>query len=106
MGAEHSAVDVRLVHHDVAEVLQDVSPTVVMRKDANVEHVGVREDQIRPLADLPAALGLRVPVVDGRPQSRHPVGGQGPRLVLCERLGRIEVERPELRLCRERVQHG
>jgi hypothetical protein len=54
--AEDAAVDVRLVDDDVAQVVQHVRPTVVVRQHADVEHVGVREDDVRPAADLPAAL--------------------------------------------------
>ena len=62
--AEHAAVDVRLVDDDVAEVVQHVRPEVVARQHADVEHVGVREHEVRPLADLPAPLLRRVAVVD------------------------------------------
>ena len=64
--AEHAAVDVCLVDDDVPKVLQDVAPAVVVREHADVEHVGVREDQVRPLADLPAPVALGVAVVDRR----------------------------------------
>ncbi len=67
--AEHPAVDVRLVHDHVAEVLEDVPPAVVVREDSHMEHVRVGEDDVRPLADLPAPLGLGVPVVDRGTQS-------------------------------------
>ena len=40
----------------------------MVREDADVEHVRVREDDVRPLADLPAPLGLGVAVVDRRAQ--------------------------------------
>ncbi len=64
--AEDAAVDVRLVDDDVAQVVQHVGPEVVPRQHADVEHVGVREHEVRPLADLPAPLGRRVAVVDRR----------------------------------------
>ena len=67
--AEDAAVHVRLVDDDVAEVREDVAPAVVVRQDADVEHVRVREDEVRPLADLPAALARRVAVVDRGPQA-------------------------------------
>ena len=91
--AEDAAVDVRLVDDDVAEVLEHVAPAVVVRQHADVEHVRVREDHVRPLADLPAPLGGRVAVVDRGPQLRHAVAGERPGLVLRERLRRVEVER-------------
>ena len=62
--AEDAAVDVRLVDDDVAEVREHVAPAVVVREHAHVEHVGVRQDRVGPLADLPAALALGVAVVD------------------------------------------
>ena len=64
--AEDAAVDVRLVDDDVAEVLEHVAPAVVVREDADMEHVGVGQDQVRPLADLPAPVELGVAVVDRR----------------------------------------
>ena len=104
--AEDAAVDVRLVDHDVAQVREHVAPAVVVRQHAHVEHVRVREDEVRPLADLPALLAGRVAVVDRRPQLREPERRELPRLVLRERLRRVEVERAQLRLAGERVEHG
>jgi hypothetical protein len=71
-----------------------------------VEHVRVGEDQVRPLADLPAALLLRVAVVDRGADARHLELRERAELVLRERLRRIEVERPLLRVGRESVEHG
>jgi hypothetical protein len=63
--AEHAAVHVRLVDHDPGQVGQDVSPRPVVREHAHVEHVRVREDQVRALADRAALLARGVAVVDG-----------------------------------------
>ena len=49
MRAEDAAVDVRLVDDDEAQVRENVSPAVVVREHADVEHVRVREDDVRPL---------------------------------------------------------
>ena len=106
VGAEHAAVHVRLVDDDVAQVREDVAPAVVVREDADVEHVGVRQDDVRPLADLPAPLARRVAVVDRGPQALQPELRERAGLVLRERLRRVEVERPRLRLARDRVEHG
>ena len=103
---EHASVDVRLVDDDIAEVCEDVSPAVVVGEDADVEHVRVGEDDVRPLADLPAALARRVAVVDRRLEPLQAELGQRPRLVLRERLRRVEVERPRLRLAGDRVEDG
>ncbi len=106
VGAEDASVHVRLVDDDIAEVLQDVPPAVVMREHADVEHVRVGEDQVRPLADLPAALAFRVAVVDRRLHARHGETGERAQLILRECFGRVEVQRAGLRLARERVEHG
>ena len=57
--AEHAAIHVRLVGDDIAQVREDVSPAVVVREDADVEHVRVREHDVRRLADLPPSFGGR-----------------------------------------------
>ena len=103
--AEDAAVDVRLVDDDVAEVVQHVGPEVVLGQHADVEHVRVGQDQVRPLADLPAALLRRVAVVDRRPDARDGELAERARLVLRERLRRVQVDRPALRVGGERVEH-
>ena len=70
-----------------------------------MEHVGVREDHVRPAADLPASLRRGVAVVDRGANVRRTQLGECARLVLRERLRRIEIERPLLRFARDRVEH-
>ena len=71
-----------------------------------MEHVRVGQDDVRPAADLPAALLLGVAVVDRGAEARHAEVGERARLVLRERLRRVEVERSQLRVRRERAQDG
>ena len=104
--AEDASVHVRLVDDDVAQVREDVAPAVVVREDADVEHVRVREDDVRPLADLPASLARRVAVVDRGPEALEPELGERSGLILRERLRRVEVERPGLRIAGDRVENG
>ena len=104
--SEDAAVDVRLVDDDVAQVVEHVSPAVVVREDADVEHVGVRQDHVRGLADLRPPLGLGVAVVDRGANPAEAQPGETPRLVLGQRLRRVEVQRPRGRLPRDRVEHG
>ena len=59
---------------------------------------------VRP--DLRPALGLGVAVVDRRAEPRQAEAGEAPRLVLGERLRRVEVERARRRLARDRVEDG
>ena len=105
MRAEDAAVDVRFVDDDVAQVVQHVRPAVVVRQQADMEHVGIREDHVRPAADLPPALGRRVAVVDRRADVRRMQRCQRPGLILRQRLGRVEVERTLLRFARQGVEH-
>ena len=102
--AEDAAVHVRLVDHDDAQVVERVAPAVVVREDADVEHVGVREDRVRGPADVRPPLDRRVAVVDRRAEAAQAERGEPARLVLRERLRRIEVERPRRRLARDRVE--
>ena len=106
MGAEDAAVDMRLVDHDIAEVLEDVTPTVVLREDSHVEHVGVGQDHVRPLADLPTSLRLGIAVVDRGAEARQAKRSERARLILGERLGGIQVEGAKLRLGCERGENG
>ena len=77
-----------------------------MGKNADVEHVRVRENEVRPLADLPASLARRVSVVDRRLEPFQPEFGEPACLVLRERLGGIEVERARLRIACDRIEDG
>ena len=106
MRAEHTAVDVRLVDHHDAEVVEDVAPPVVVRKNTDMEHVGVREDHVRAPPDVPPPLDGRVAVVDRGTQVRKPEPREPPCLILRERLRRVEVERTHRGLPRDRVEHG
>ena len=58
--AEDAAVDVRLVDDDVAEVREHVAPAVVVRQDADVEHVRVREDRRSPTCGSASAARVSV----------------------------------------------
>ncbi len=104
---EDAAIRVDLVDHDVAQVLQRARPRGVMREDARVQHVGVREDHARPLARRPASVTRRVAVVDHGagvdPGCGHQLA-KGDLLVPGERLGRKEVQRSRVRVLGERLQ--
>ena len=110
---EHPAVDVRLVDDHDVEAVQELRPRAVVGEDPDVQHVRVRQDDVRPLADRRALLARRVAVVDRRADLLVQAERvQRARLVLRERLRRVEVERARRRLLeqvRERRQveaHG
>jgi hypothetical protein len=71
-----------------------------------VEHVRVREDQVRALADRAALLTGRVAVVDRVAQEVASELRELARLVLGERLGRVEVEGARGGIGRQGVEHG
>ena len=95
----------RLVYDHVSQIREEVPPAIVVRKDSDVEHVRVRQDQIGPLADLPAALALGVAVVNRGTDALDLQLVERADLVLCQSLRRVEVERAQLRLFGERGEH-
>ncbi len=106
VGAEDAAVGVGLVEDDPLEVGEHVSPALVVGQDADVEHVRVGQDQVRALADLRPVLARRVAVVDRVAQRAEAELGELSRLVLGERLGRIEVDRTPGGIAGQRVENG
>ena len=48
--AEDPAVDVQLVDHDVAQPPEELHPARVVRQDPDVEHVGVRDEDVAAIA--------------------------------------------------------
>ena len=107
VGAEDAAVDVRLVDHDDGQVGEEVGPRGVVGQDPDVEHVGVREHEVRSPADGQALLAPGVAVVDRRAHLLgQPERVQRARLVLRERLGRVEVERACLGVGAQHLERG
>ena len=115
--AEDPAIGVRLVDHHEAQVAEKAAPQRVVGQDADVQHVGVGEDDLAVLAQ-PAAAGLgRVAVVraDRDRQRRCPAAGpaldraaellERPQLVLRQRLGGIQIKRPRGRPLQNRLKH-
>ena len=103
--AEHAAVHVRLVDDDDREVREHVRPRVVVGEDPDVEHVGVREDEVRAPPDRGALVARRVAVVDrGAHALAEPELGDRARLVLRQRLRRVQVDRARLGVAAEHVE--
>ena len=90
--AEDPPSNMRLVDHDERQAKQEVRPSWVPRQDRGVEHVRVRQDQIRVAADE-GTFGLRrVAVVDGRADLGELQLADLPQLVARERLRREQVQ--------------
>jgi len=103
--AEDAAVGVGLVDHDPAEVGEEVAPALVVGQQADVQHVGVGQHEVVATADRRPLLARRVAVVDRLAQPGRAQRRQLARLVLRQRLGRVEVERPPLGIARDPVEH-
>ena len=106
--AVYAAQAVQLVHHDEAEVLEQLHPLRVVRQDPLVEHVGVRHHDVCARANRLAGVSRRVPVVGESADVRaerlaHRV--KLGELILSQRLGREQVERPGLGLLEDRVEN-
>ena len=97
--AEDAAISVDLIHDDEAELGEEPPPASVIRKDALVEHVGVREDRVSELTQLSPRGPRRIAIVGPRRKHTREIAGgvrepdQAAELVLRERLRREEIER-------------
>ncbi len=96
MTAEHTAVGVHLVDHDVLEVLEELRPLGVMRQDRLVQHVGVADDDVATRAHRLARIagriaieGIRAHAEIARLVQRQQLGD----LILRQRLGRKKIQR-------------
>ena len=94
MAPEDAAIRVQLVDDDVAKVLEERRPLRVMRQDPRVQHVGIREDEIRPRAHGATGVLRRVTVVREHPQLGQLLGEllELRQLVLRQRLRRKQIQ--------------
>ena len=96
VGSEDAAVRVDFVDDHVAQVGEEPVPAGVVGQNPLVEHIGVRQHEIAAVAQSATEILGRVPVVGSGEERLVPGGGlepaEGAQLILCERLGRVEVE--------------
>jgi hypothetical protein len=100
---------VQLVHHHVAQVLEQLHPLGVVREDPLVQHVGVGDHDVGARTDGLARVLRRVAVVREGPD----VGAHGldhavelGQLVLGQGLGGKEVQRASVRVLQDAVEDG
>ncbi len=125
VAAEQPTVGVELVDDHVLEVLEQLEPLRVVRKDRRVEHVGVGDHDLPGRADHAPHVGGRVAVVGVRLEAdlggagqraqlhqlvrRQRLGGEqverAGRLVLCHRVDDRQVVAERLARCRRRHHH-
>ena len=108
--AEDAAVRMHLVDDHIAQVAQETRPLGVLRQDAGVQHVGIRQDEVRLAAQFLARARRRVAIVDagvqhgpelqsGLRQTREAL-----QLILRQRLGGEQVERGRARLLEQALE--
>jgi hypothetical protein len=104
---EDAAVGVELIDDDDPELLEQLEPLRVVREDGGVEHVRVCHDHLARGPDgRPDGCRSVAVVRGGRDiQFRRPgEGGELCDLVMAERLGREQEERPGRRIVRDGLQ--
>ena len=107
VAAEQPPVRVELVDDDVAQVLEQLEPLRVVRKDGRVEHVRVGDDHLPGGPDDGANVRRCVAVVRVRLQADVGGAGQGAQLdelIGGEGLGGEEVERAGGGVLRDRIE--
>ena len=63
MTTEDASIGVQLVDDDELEILEQLGPARMMRKDSRVHHVRVAEDDVRTAADGAPGVLRRIAVV-------------------------------------------
>ena len=109
MGAIDAAVVVEFVDDKVAEVFEGLGPFGVMGKNAAVEHVRIREDDVSAFANGASGVGGSVAVVgEGFNGEFHRVDGflEFLELVLGEGFGGEQIHGSGTRFKDEAVEHG
>ncbi len=109
VGAVDPPQAVQLVDDHVAQVLEQLHPLGVVREDALVKHVGVRDHDVGTGPDrLAGVLGGVAVVREGADVGPEGLDGavQGSELILGEGLGRKEVESPCVRVLQDPVEDG
>jgi hypothetical protein len=94
---EDAAQDVRLVDGHDLQVAQKVGPGLVVGQDADVQHVGVRKQDVRPAPDVRAEGVRRVAIIGRRMDSAQAEVLDLAELILGEGLRRVEEDSPTLR---------
>jgi len=94
VAAEHTAIGVQLIDHDIAQILEQARPARVVRQNSRVQHVRIRQDDVPLLADGLAGIARRVAVIreDAKPvfEPLVQVVELG-ELILRQRLGRKKI---------------
>ncbi len=103
---EHPPVGVGLVDDHVPEVEEEVVPTLVAGKQAQMDHVRVGEKQAGFLPGCIAGGGGSVAVVGSHFDLFAGQQADAAQLVLGQSLGGVEVDGPGASVSQQAVEHG
>ena len=107
--AENAPVGVQLIDDDILQVLEQARPFRVMRQDARVQHVGIRENDVPVLADGSPRVGRRIAVIREYAKSISqfvPQVLQLRQLVLGQRFGGKDIQRAGIGILEHGIQDG
>ena len=106
VAAKDTAIDVSLVDDDRAEARQPLIPPLMVRADADVDHVRIAEDEIRLDASPAATRGVRIAIDQRHPQvATETERVQATGLILRKRLRWCQIQRARVRLGQQRLEH-
>ncbi len=63
MASEYASVGVQLIDHDITQVLEQAHPFCVVRENAGVQHVGIRQDNVPALSNRLSRITWSIAVV-------------------------------------------
>ena len=63
VAAEDAAIGMQLVDDDIPEILEELGPSRVVRKDPRMNHVGVAEHDVCAASDGPPGVLRRIAVI-------------------------------------------
>ena len=109
MTAENAAVRMQFVDDDIAQVFEQARPLGVVRKDAGVQHVRVREHDIGTLPDGLAGVlrGIAIEGVDAEVGTHFlDHGVEFVELIFGEGFGGEQIHGARAWVCQDGVQDG
>ena len=110
VGPKHAAVGVQFVQHDIAQATEKARPAWVMRQNALMQHVRVRQDNAAFFPKPAPHVGRGVAVICAQYELEFRVqfteAEQAPRLILGQGLGGKHVERCGVRRIQKGFQRG
>ena len=87
---EDPAPQGQFVEHEEPQRPEPPCPALVVGKDHQMKHLGVREEHVRVLSHPQTFLGSAVAVVGGRDHLGKVPCPEREQLILCQRLGRVD----------------